>query len=363
LTLNNNNTWEIAEAYMAGTLPEADVKALEARLGADADFANEFHESVNLIKSFEGSGKQKRFRTMLRDIHAKQAIKTVKRIVLPAHFWRTAAVAAGVAILTSLTTYSLLNPSLKKNDSQYNIIRREVDNIKASQNQLKNSQTQLEKDIKKINTPTAPVKYTATGFALNNEGYFATAYHVIHDDKGDCDSVYIQTKSGQYYKAFMVCNDPSADIAILKVEKKGFRFGKGDVPYTFAASKAGIAAEVFTVGYPKDEIVYDKGYISSQNGFQDNDQQYTLVLPAGHGQSGSPIMDSRGSVIGILTAVGSHGEANTYAVSSKALLGLLHNGNNNNIRLPKSNKLSRLSREDQADKMETYTFSVKVYKK
>jgi len=50
--LTSNNTWEIAEAYVAGTLPEADVNALHTRLGNDADFANEFHESVNLIKSF-----------------------------------------------------------------------------------------------------------------------------------------------------------------------------------------------------------------------------------------------------------------------------------------------------------------------
>jgi S1-C subfamily serine protease len=358
----NSNIWEIAEAYVAGTLPEAEKNAVDAQIGADAAFAAEFHESVNLIKSLEGSGKQKRFRTMLRDVHTKQTVSP-RRISLPAHFWRTAAVAAGVAILTSLTTYSLLNPSLKKNDSQYNIIRREVDNIKASQNQLKNSQTQLERDIKSINTPTATVRYTATGFALTNDGYFVTAYHVIHDDKGDCDSVYIQNRNGQYYKAFMVSGDPDADIAVLKVEKKNFRFGKGELPYTFAAAKAGIASQIYTLGYPKDQLVYDEGYISSQNGFQNNDLQYTLELPAGHGQSGSPVMDNRGNVIGILTAVGSRGEANTYAVSSTALLNLLEDGTNANIRLPKHNKLSGTNRQAQASKMEAYTFSVKVYKK
>lgn len=361
----NSNTWELAEAYLAGTMPQADVINLKHRLDTDAGFAAEFHESTNLIRSFEGSGKQKRFRTMLRDIHAKQQqpAKTAKRIHLPSHFWRTAAVAAGVALLTSTITYSLLNPSIKNTDSKYNIIRREVDNIKASQYQLKKSQNQLEKDIKKINTPTAKVKYTATGFALTNDGYFITAYHVIHDDKGDCDSVYIQTNSGQYYKAYMVANNPETDLAILKVEKKGFRFGKGDLPYTFATTKSGLASKIFTLGYPKDDIVYSEGYISSKNGYRGDDQQYTLELPAGHGQSGSPVIDNKGNVLGILTAVGSQGEENTYAVCSKALNDVLHKLADNTIHLPKTNKLGKLGREEQIKKMESYVFSVKVYKK
>ena len=61
----NNNIWELAEAYLAGSLPEAEVVALKSRLESDADFANEFYETSNLIRSFEGSGKEKRFRRAL----------------------------------------------------------------------------------------------------------------------------------------------------------------------------------------------------------------------------------------------------------------------------------------------------------
>ncbi len=65
----------------------------------------------------------------------------------------------------------------------------------------------------------------------------------------------------------MVGHSADNDIAILKVEKKSFRFGKGDVPYTFTANKAGLAADIFTLGYPKDEIKYSEGYISSKKWF------------------------------------------------------------------------------------------------
>jgi V8-like Glu-specific endopeptidase len=137
------------------------------------------------------------------------------------------------------------------------------------------------------------------------------------------------------------------------------------VPYTFTSGKAGLGAEIFTLGYPKDEIKYSEGYISSKNGYQGEAMQYTLVLPAGHGQSGSPVIDNKGNILGLLTAIGGQEESNTYAVSSKAVIELLHSKmpDDTNIRLPKANKLHSMSHEDLVEKMEAYTVSVKVYKK
>ena len=301
---------------------------------------------------------------MLQDIHRGQAAtppaKKSKLIQLPANFWRTAAVAAGVALVTSTLTYSLLNPSAKKSDSQYNMIRREVDNIRESQNQLKKSQNQLEKDIKKINTPTATVKYTGTGFAITNDGYFVTSYHVTRG----ADSVYIQDNNGDYYKANVAAFDEANDLAVLKVEKKNFHFGKGEVPYSFSTVKSGLGKHIFTLGFPKDQLLFCEGYISGRLGFDGNDNQYTLVLPAGHGQSGSPVIDENGNILGVVTAISGESEASTYAVTAKALVDLVHKKlPPNALHMPKSNKLGHMSREEQIKKMEAYTFSVKVYKK
>jgi S1-C subfamily serine protease len=356
-----NNIWETAEAYLAGTLPDSDIKELQQRLASDKEYAAEFHETTNLIRSMEGNGRQKRFRSMLRDIQAEQQSKKGRTVHLPAHFWRTAAVAAGVALLTSTLTYSFLNPSIRKNDFQYNKISREVDVIRESQRQLNQNQRQLERDLKRLNPPPAAhVRFTGTGFAINNDGYFVTSNHVVDG----ADSIYIQDRNGDYFKAVKVAADPASDLAVLKIAKKNFHFGKGEVPYTFAPGKTGLGADIFTLGYPKNDLVYSTGAISSRNGFEGNDLQYTLELPVGHGQSGSPVFDDKGNVIGILTAIGGDAEANTYAVSSKALVDLLHNKvAGAPVKMTKTNKLRNLSRQQQIEKLEAFTFSVKVYKK
>ena len=111
--------------------------------------------------------------------------------------------------------------------------------------------------------------------------------------------------------------------------------------------------------------MYKEGYISTKNGYESNELQYTLELPVGHGQSGSPVLDNNGNVLGILTAISGEGETNTYAVSSKALLDLINKKlpDNSALHLSKANKLGRIGREEQIKRMEAYTFSVKVYKK
>jgi len=372
MSINNKSIWELAEGYLAGSIPQEEFARLKDRLSADAAFASEFYEATDLIRSMEDGGKHKRFRGMLRDIHQEQAVKQqtkkAKLIWFTPQLLRTSAVAASVALIISTITIWTLKPSIKQSESQYYTISRAVTDLKKAQAQQAAQQKQLKLDLdntKKSSAPVSDVKYTGTGFALSNDGYFVTAYHVIYTkEDGYGDSVYIVNHDGQYYKASLINFNADADVAILKVEKPGFRFGKGELPYTFSANKAGLGAQIFTLGFPKDDIVYSEGYISAKNGFAGNALQYTLELPAGHGQSGSPVIDEKGNVLGLLTAVGSPGEENTYSVSSKAIIDLLETlPDDTSIRLPKSGKLAKMTREQQIDKMEDYTFSVKVYKK
>lgn len=369
--MNERHIWEDAERYHEGVLSVKEREGINDLIANDSGYAAEFNECVALLRSMKDNGTQKRFRNTLKEIHKKQVkrerLSKVLHYPLTPQFWRTAAIAAGVALITSSITFSLLNNSVQKSANQYSTISREVSHIKNQQQKLQQQQAELIKTINKNAAPIVPkadARYTGTGFAISNDGYFATAYHVINDGKGDFDSVYIQNQDGEYYKAFLVALDDKADLAIMKVGKKNFHFGKGELPYTFSSAKTGLGAKIYTLGYPKDEVVYSEGYVSAKNGYQGNEMQYTLELPAGHGQSGSPVIDGKGNIVGVLSAIGTPGEANTYAVSTKELLALMKKmPSENAIHLPRHSKLANLDRDMQIEKMSAYTFSVKVYKK
>ena len=355
MILNEYEIWVTAEAFVGGTLPADALHELKQRLIDDHAYNASFRACVDLLRSMEKAGKRQQMKNMLQEIGAgKSAVK--KSIPLRSYYIRTAAVAAGMALLTSLSTIWVMNNSSKKDVSQYNVLRRELENIKRSQNQL----------LKDINTntktsqPVSVVKYTGTGFAISNNGYFVTNYHVTEG----ADSVYIQNHEGDYFKARVLAYEPQTDLAILKVEDDDFRFGSTEVPYTFSGAKAGLGSKVYTLGFPDDEIVYNEGYISAKNGFQNDSMQYRLELPADPGQSGAPVLDANGNVLAIVTAKGKQNEGNTYAESSNALLKLVHSlPKSLSLHLPKTNKLRHLNREEQIKKLEFYTCSVKVYKK
>jgi len=365
---------QLAEAWHNGTLPVAVRAALDARLAAEPAFAAEFGEALALLQSLEGAGRSEGFRAMLADIErdlkreaarpaeVPLAHKPVPRTIpLRTHYWRTAAVAAGIAMVASVSSFWISEQRAQKSRvAPYAMLRREIEAVKRSQSILASSQNQLINDLAagRRPVPPAPVAASGTGFALTADGYFVTNYHVGRD----ADSIYIQTRSGDYYKAALVAFDPGADLAVLKVEDEGFRFSDGDLPYGFAPRKAGLGARVYTLGFPQDEVVYSEGYIAARNGYSGDSQQYRLALPAEPGQSGAPVLDAAGNVVGIVSGKGGAAGDATYAVSTGALLRLLESVPRK-LALPKASKLARSPREAQIERMQDYTFLVRVYKK
>lgn len=351
---NNDNHWELAENYLSGNMNAQDYEVLQQRLASDATFAASFQECVNLIQSLEGSGNQKRFRTMLVDISKENnKPKTIRTIPLSTHYWRTAAVAAGIAILTTLSTFWMISHNEQKRSSQYSMLRKELENIKRSQNVIINNINDT-----KTAEPIMQANFSGTGMALSNNGYFITNYHVIEG----ADSVYMQNFKGEYYKANIIAFDKKSDVAILKVDDKKFRFSKTEPPYTFATGKNSIGARVFTLGYPEDEVIYNEGYISGKNGYEGDSLQYLLNMPAKPGHSGAPVVDRNGNIIGIVSANDNENASTTYAVSTKVIYSLIKDLPVK-IKLPKANSIKHLNREQQVEKLENFTCSVKVYKK
>lgn len=356
----DNEIWQLAEAKLSGKLTPAELESLERHINNDESFGAEFNECISLLQSLEANGRRMRFMNTLKEAENMPSPSYRTYAFKP---WRIAAIAAGIALITSGTTAYFFNHTNKKVNSQYQVlvnIKHDLENIKRNQNQL----NQIIQDQKTVTTPKPttpdPSRYSGTGFAISNNGYIATNFHVIEG----ADSLYIETRDGLYYRAYLVDADTHNDLAVLKIEDKDFTFGKGELPYRFDNNMAALGSRVFTIGYPQDELRYNEGYVSARKGFDGDSNQYRLELPANPGTSGAPVVDANGNIVAVVTGKESQSEGTTYAVSSKALLQMLHSlPKEESLKLPKANKINSLTREQQIEKLQDYTCLIHVYKK
>jgi len=155
------------------------------------------------------------------------------------------------------------------------------------------------------NTIASKGTSSGTGFVIDPSGYIVTNAHVVGQNSGKL-TVKFRYKDKVYpYKAILIKKDNSNDIAILKIEDDSFR-SLGILPYSFC-KKAEDAEEVFTVGYPLENILGEdpkttNGIISSQSGYQGNPTYFQITVPLHPGNSGGPLLNKKGEIIGITSS-------------------------------------------------------------
>lgn len=361
---HNINEW--AERYLNRTLSEAELAQMNRVLDADPELYRQWVQTLEILRTFESGAERKEIRNLIQSVanHKSEWSETVTenpepqtRMIPLRKYLRTTAVAAGLILFSSLSTMFFMNKKDNKVDQKtLTLLRREINNIKDSQTKIIDSLNK-NKGGEPITVDEEEIAvYGGTGFAISNDGYIATNYHVVKD----ANDIYVQTRKGDM-KAYIVAQEPRADIAILKLEDKNYRFSKTSLPYNISQPVSGLGQRVFSIGYPKDEVVYNEGYISCENGYDGDKHSYQLEMTANPGQSGSPVMDKFGSVIGVITGKQSNTTGTTFAVHSDALIDLVQSlPKSGGIRLPENNKLNKLERTEQVKKMRDYVFSIKV---
>jgi S1-C subfamily serine protease len=103
------------------------------------------------------------------------------------------------------------------------------------------------------------------------------------------------------YKAKIIKTDSANDIAILKTEGQFVPLSIG------AANQSRIGDDVFTIGFPAPLIQGfapkpTKGSINAASGLQDDPRFFQISIPVQPGNSGGPLVDERGNVVGIVTS-------------------------------------------------------------
>jgi S1-C subfamily serine protease len=77
-----------------------------------------------------------------------------------------------------------------------------------------------------------------------------------------------------------------------------------------------LGENVFTLGYPGSEQVYGEGSLSALNGFNGDTTLYQISVPLNPGNSGGPLWDQSGKLIGMIRGKNFAKEGNAYAVKS-----------------------------------------------
>lgn len=206
---------------------------------------------------------------------------------------------------------------------------------------------------------TGTEKWSGTGFALNN-GYIATNYHVVENAK----SIKVQGIRGSFnteYNATVISTDKFNDLAIIKINDSRFN-GFGTIPYRVKTSTSEVGEDVFVLGYPLtttmgDEIKLTTGVISSKTGFQGDVSLYQISAPIQPGNSGGPLFDGNGNLIGIVNAKHRGAENVSYAIKASYLNSLVESASSGSL-LPTTNAVSGMSLSNKVKSLKNYVFMI-----
>lgn len=167
---------------------------------------------------------------------------------------------------------------------------------------------------------------SGTGFGISSNGIIVTNYHVI-DGAKIIKVRGVNSDFNKTYKAKVLVSDKNNDLALIQIDDYGFA-SLGAIPYTIKTGLAGVGENIFVLGYPLratmgDEIKLTNGIISSKTGFQGDITSYQISAPVQPGNSGGPLFDSQGNLIGIINAKHTGAENASYAVKTNYLTNLI----------------------------------------
>ena len=168
--------------------------------------------------------------------------------------------------------------------------------------------------------------WSGSGFFISEKGYIATNHHVV-DGAKQMQVTFKQNGQTKTYKAKVVVTDPTNDLAIIKIVDNSF-VELPKIPYVFTAKTEDVGTGVFALGYPKtqklgEEIKFTDGTISAKTGAQGDIRLYQISVPITHGNSGGPLFDKQGNLIGITSSGWDNEDNINYAIKSIYLKNLI----------------------------------------
>ena len=152
---------------------------------------------------------------------------------------------------------------------------------------------------------TSSSAVSGSGFIISSDGYILTNYHVIETAYQQNCSLYVMTHDGTRYDATIVGVEADNDIAVLKIDATGL------TPATLGNSDSiTVGDEICAVGNPLGELEFtstfgrvsalDRLITTEESGSAIN--MFQIDAAVNSGNSGGPVYNTKGEVVGIVTA-------------------------------------------------------------
>ena len=368
--INNKKmrTIDLFDNYINGKLGPEEITEFEIKLKTDLLFANAFIEHVNLINTLNQAQFRSNLKRTLNQIHLKEIGPTLNIISINREqsffkkYTKTLAIAASSALIAVMTTVSLLMGlgylSKKQSNQITDLNRVGLERKSKTLINIKDSKS----NAKEASYRAANIEGSA--FALNNKGYIVTSFHMVNG----ADSIFIENDQIDRACTKVIFTDANLDLAILKIVNSDL-VAKWRVPFSIKEKNADVGEKVFTLGYPRNEIVYGDGSLSSLSGYSNDKSMYQISIPVNPGNSGGPLLDENANVIGVIRGKISGEEGTGFAIKSNEILKAISELENDSLKqeLMSQNKrnqnIKNLKRSEQIKLINPYVFNVLVYKK
>ena len=193
----------------------------------------------------------------------------------------------------------------------------------------------------------------------------ATNFHVV-EGASAIEVEFVYQNEIKSFKAKVVRIDQINDLAILKIEDDSFG-GLAGIKYNFKTRSSEIGESVFALGYPKalssmgKDIKFTDGKISSKTGYQGDVTTYQTTTPIQPGNSGGPLFDYKGNLIGINSSkiVSEDVDNVAYTIKSLYLLTLI-DSLTEDVSLPSDTSVYLLSLTSKIKLLSKYVTLIKV---
>ena len=368
--ISNRETEELIERYCTHQLTAEELRIFEQWLESDPLLFEAVKDHQVVLNAFELIKHRIDLKKQMSVIHDamevsnsdfKAPLKVVeKEASVIRKFYRRyrlisiAAAVSIVAVAGTLLTGALTGLFSTRQQGAYQALRLEVERLKRSQKAIISGI----RDAKETQEePEVASGFIGSGLALSSDGYILTSYHVIKDAK----KIYISNNKYEQLSVEEVFTDIDLDIAVLKVKEADFK-SFGSIPYSFKTALADPGEKVFTLGYPRQEVVYNEGSVSSCSGFEGDTMSYQISIPVNPGNSGGPLFDNQANLVGLISGRNTGAEGASFAIQSQYILDYLKTQQQGNkFSLSTSRNLKGLERPLQIRKLKDFIFMVKVF--